>query len=315
MDTILDTEVLENFLAKTVFHEKLKSLQKINRGGTSVNFKAITSSGCYAVKLLPNKNKNRISRLCNILTSLNDYPDFCTAHLYNNLEPVIYKDCTIIVTNFIAGKKLKYFELNANVMQNIITNYEQFQKITFAPEKLAYPMRTAKQLYNDNKKLLQNISQTAKPYQRNIVNTLENYNKIFYNLTPSLNNKKISIIHGDASLNNMLFNHKGEAYFLDLELIRYGYPFEDAAELLLSALLPHYIFTLPKKRLTNLINEINSIAHFKTEEWIYGICHHFLYFICRRLRGSKLFTSYRKDWLFLQYLKKFSKIIKLVKEL
>lgn len=109
-------------------------------------------------------------------------------------------------------------------------------------------------------------------------------------------------------MNNAIEDINKNIALLDFELIRYGYPVEDMAELLLSSLLQHCIFIIPKKHMEQLIKHINKIFNFTYEQWLYGINLYFLNLVYKRLKSKKLFNSMRKSILFTLNIKKYNDI-------
>lgn len=104
----------------------------------------------------------------------------------------------------------------------------------------------------------------------------------------------------------------GRIYTIDFERLRYGYVGEDAMFLILSALLPHSIFILPKRHLISLLQYLKNVHLFTKNELLYGTGKYFQFLIQRRIYSSKFLKSVHKDWLFLQYLKKYPKLCNLI---
>lgn len=308
----MNTNTLQQFLEKEIFKEPLKVLKEITRGGNSINYKAETNHLAYLIKLIPLEEKDNAKRLIDLLSYLENYPDFYTAHLQHKTMAILEQNI-IIVTDFITGHKLKYFELTPQTLDSIMKTYQNFSEIPFERCDFVGTQRQAKLLYEKNKQQLEELISRKNGQQKRLCLKMAEYNQIFYDSVPEIN-RKLSIIHGDASLNNLLVDAQNRTAFLDLELIRQGFPVEDAAELLLASLLPHYIFLSPRRKLKTLVQAINDRTDFTSTDWQYGIGLHFLHYINRRLRGGKLFKSYRKDWLVLRYLKKFDLITKMLKQ-
>lgn len=301
-----------HFLENTVLNETVLSVKEITCGGTSYNFMVRTSAAKYIAKAISVEDMPRVQRLCSIYKTLESHSHFLTARaVFETAEPLVYQGYAILFSNFISGQKLKYFQLKPEVVAPMCETYKQFQKLSLNQYGLSYEHRHLGDLFAENEEALSQICARKSSYARRVGEKLRNIQQKILNRTPHLAVPE-TLIHGDASLNNIIYCPNGQIAFLDLELIRYGYPVEDAAELILSALLPHHIFFTPEARLKALISEFNKYAAFSKEEWIYGVCSHFLFFIKRRLRGNKLFRSYRKDWLFFRYLKKFDDIINLL---
>lgn len=312
METDIDINDLKSFLEKQFFSDQPIELKKINRGGNSLNYFAQTDNKAYIIKLISKEDKPHYRRLEKIFNFFPKFADFYTAHPAQiKKQNCFYKQYKVFIINFIQGKKLKFYELTPSCVPLIADNYRQFCKIDFSTADFILPARIPEDLYKQNKEQLESYLTGQSAYKRHIAKQFLHYNELFFNSVPSIKTQD-SIIHGDASLANMLLDKQNRIAFLDLELIRFGKRTEDIAELFLSALLPHYIFLTPQKKLLSLIRAANTETEFTAREWQYGICMHFLFFICRRLRGGKLFKSLRKDWLALRYLRKFETIIKLL---
>lgn len=312
-DDITDIRTFQKFLQNKVFQTAELKLEKITRGGNSVNFLARTGDNICFVKLLPSDDVQHIARLRGILETAANCSSFYTARLYADVPQFLnYENFCVLIMNFISGSKLKYYQLTPATIPAIIETYRHFTEVPFAAAGVVLPPRTPGELYLSNKKDIEKLTDSAKGRHRRMADKLLHYNRLFFDSAPKIKAGS-AVIHGDASLNNMLCDKNRRIAFLDLELIRFGHPVEDAAELILSALLSHAVFLTPRSRIKELLCAVHDSAFFSDAEWCYGICMHFLYYISRRLRGGKLFKSFRKDWLVLQYLRKFETIYAMIK--
>lgn len=310
---IIDILSFQKFLEEKVFQGKNIIIKKNTRGGNSLNFLAQTEKNVCFIKLLPTEDSERIEYLRSILTIINHYPSFYSAHLCPDVPQFLnYQNFCVLIMNFIFGRKLKYYQLTPKVISSIAATYREFSKIPFAEAGLALPDRSALEIYESNQEEIEKLLKSRNFRIKHMAARLLRYNQLFFNSIPEIK-ENLALIHGDASLNNMLCDDNGKIAFLDLELMRFGHPVEDAAELILSSLLSHAVFFTPQERIRELTEAVDETAGFSAQEWQYGICMHYLYYICRRLRGGKLFKSYRKDWLVLQYLRKFKVIYAMFK--
>jgi apolipoprotein N-acyltransferase len=306
----LNESELRAFLEESVFRASFDDFYEMTRGGNSFNYVAKTPDGSYAVKLIFPNRKAAFERIRNILNFMNHCPEFNTVRCVFQTD-LTFHDYGILITNFIEGRKIGYRELTPSVMQSVMDTYCCFQKLALSDEDFVLPCCTPKEMFEQNQKTIEKMKRSAKKSQAQVFQKLLDFNEYVYRKTPDLN-AELSVLHGDASLNNMLYDFQKRVAFLDLEQMRYGYPVEDAAELICSALLPRYVFFVPTKQLKILIDAVNERTHWSSQVWQYGICLYFLNSLSRRLFGNKLFLSRRKTWLFMQHIKKFDTVYALV---
>jgi Ser/Thr protein kinase RdoA (MazF antagonist) len=314
MHTSLDLEKLRLFCTDCLFHKQIKEFRELTRGGSSFNFRVRTDDGAYVVKLIPKERYETVLKLKSILRILKNNPSFLTADLIETpVEAEVYEDFLILVITYIDGTRITPAALNATLLLSVIANYKAFERIDFSKENALFPILTPKDLYLQNQKAADNLKINASLYQRQVLQKIDRLNTLFYRLSPSLP-CPTTVIHGDAGLDNMQLDRQSNTVFFDFERMRYGYPAEDAAELLCSALLERSFF-FPRKRFRELAAVIQSEANFSFSEWQYALNMHFLNALGRRLRSGKLFRSLRKDWLFFRYLQKAATAADILKSL
>lgn len=304
------------FLEEKIFCAPLTSFKKINRGGSSFNFLAQYAQNSYLIKLLPKDNMPRIERLCQILSFFSRNPDFTTPHLVKEGDACGFDcgDYRAVVLNYIPGRKIKFFELSKAMLNPIIAAYKIFQSLEWENQSFILPQRSVKEIYNSNKLKIEELRQANKGFfQQKLLAELDQINQSIYSSTV-LPDCPPAVIHGDASLNNMIIDQNGKAVFLDFEMVRHGFIIEDVTEFIFAAVLPHYVFLFPKRMLLKIMTRINQNRHFSKQEWLYGTNLYFLYLIQRRLNGTKFLKSFRKDFLFLTHLKKHQKIVDLIEK-
>ncbi len=311
-----DLKCFEKFLADNILHTQTVKLQKLTKGGSSLNFRAKTEEGVYVIKLLLKTALKKIQHISELLQELQHVPGFYTARQIfpNNRDYFEYDGYIGIVQTYINGRKIKSFELLPDFLAKVYKNYQLMQNVSFKNESIILPFRSGKELFEDNKKQIAKLRLTCHNFlQLKFLNIVEKYNEeIFYNCIEP--NKPQTIIHGDFSLNNILLDDKQNVAFLDFEFLRYGYASEDFMMLVLSALLQHSVFFIQQQQLELLIKHLKLQNGFSKEEVLYGIHKYFQFLIHRRLHNSKIFKSVRKNWLFVLYLKKYHLVLKTVDE-
>lgn len=295
---------LKYFLEKEVLYKDIVSLKNLNQGGSSTNLVCDTEYDKFFIKVLPD-NRTRANKLLKILDSLKNIPEIYTAHLidFNQKQYFEFENNIILIMEFIKGRKIKYKELNNDFLDRFYNSYQHVNKLKLDD----LPQRIPQEIYATNKALIKELKKNNTGYIKNVIlNRIEKLNENL-NSNISFKNKPV-IIHGDVSLNNAIEDINKNIALLDFELIRYGYPVEDMAELLLSSLLQHCIFIIPKKHMEQLIKHINKIFNFTHEQWLYGINLYFLNLVYKRLKSKKLFNSMRKSILFTLNIKKYNDI-------
>ena len=132
---------------------------------------------------------------------------------------------------------------------------------------------------------------------------------------PKQNKKNQTVIHGDTGPNNFIIGRDGKVYFLDFEMIRFGFLSEDLAQLVLSLVLQHSIWCFDEKLLLKMVRFFNDAFKLSYQDWVYGTDIYFLRLIARRLRSGKFLSSPRKVWLFLKHLQKHEKVLRAIQKL
>ena len=92
-------------------------------------------------------------------------------------------------------------------------------------------------------------------------------------------------IHGDLTANNILVDSKLNPHLIDWDAVRYGYPSEDLASLILQL----SGFRMPFGRISRfkkLFSRMNKYAQLSTEEWLYGVQAFYLNLLQRRLSNT-----------------------------
>ena len=78
----------EKFLADNILHTQTVKLQKLTKGGSSLNFRAKTEEGVYVIKLLLKHGANPLQRDREGLTPLEVARKFNHPDIVRCLEPV-----------------------------------------------------------------------------------------------------------------------------------------------------------------------------------------------------------------------------------
>lgn len=305
----------KNFLATKVFEADNIELERAKRGGSSINFICQADNVSYFIKLLQKNSSERIQRICQILKILVEIPQFHTASLISvEGHPYFeYEDYIGVVLTYVSGKKIKPHELSPKLLEKILDDYRYFQNAPFSNKKLVLPFISEQDLYIKNKNKIVELEISCPSHKLKILNTIKSFNELLLQDAPYIPGGGIKrIIHGDANLNNLIIDKNQNIYFLDFETLRFGYTAEDVMFLILSAILPHSVFFLPTKQLRELLSYLKNKGSFSKEELLYGTLKYFQFLIMRRIYHSKFLKSPRKDWLFLQYLKKYRSIRKLI---
>lgn len=312
----LSVAKFHKFLETEVFCEPVIDIEEISCGGSSYNFFCQTPANSYVIKLLNKKDNARMARIHKILQTFEQNPDFHACALAKTINSYFfYMDFAVLVMLKISGFEIRYKDFNKTLLLSVIKNYRQFLKVKFDNTDIIYPLRAPEFFYKriDNK-----INELQKSnlgiFRTYLVSIISNLCRKIYDNVPKINSEQI-IIHGDASLNNMIMQRNGCIAFLDFEQLRYGYAIEDISQLLLSSLLQHQVLGFPKRQIKELIEVANRHCKFKKSEWIYGIHLYFLGLAYRRLMGPKFLKSLRKDILFVIHLKKYNKISALINEI
>lgn len=303
---------LKSFLSNDVFHKNIIVLKNLNRGGSSTNLICQTLDNKYLIKLLPNKNIKRTEHLLDILTSLKKVPEIYTSHVveFNQKQYFEFEEYVVIIIEFLDGKKLKYHELDKTVLDKIFSSYQHIKKLDYT----CLNQRTIPEIYAENKELINEISANKLCFlKKKILNAINNLNEsLNSNISPK---GKPVIIHGDASLNNMIEDKNKNIALLDFELMRLGFEVEDWSEFLISSLSQHYIFSFPEKKFAELVVYVNELMNFSKQDWQYGINLYFLNLIKKRLKSKKLFKSIRKAMLFTLNFRKYQIISNVIEKI
>ena len=292
----MNYEKLKSFLSTEVFNEEIDNLKNLNRGGSSTNFVCKTAQKKYLVKLLPASNPQRAERLSNILDSLKKIPQIYTPYIveFNQKQLFYFEKYIVIVIEFIEGKRIKHHQLNENVLNEIFNSYQHVKDLEIS----TLPQINIKETYLENIKLINNLKTKHIGYfKKKILDMMYSFNEAI-NTDIKLESKPV-VIHGDASLNNIMEDKNKKIVMLDFELMRIGYPCEDWAEFLISSLAQHSIFSFPDKKFAQLVVDVNKLMNFSKMDWQYGINVYFLRLLNKRLKAKKLFKSIRKALLFI----------------
>lgn len=305
----------QSFLEKNVFQSPLQQFSELTRGGMSENFFAQTADYAVVIKLLPAEQKDRAQRLCQILQTVSAIPDFSTPGLVSiHSRPYFEYGASIgLVMPFVPGRKLKNSEITPVYAQKVIAQYNKFSDHDFTSADFVGSFIRAEEIHQENHERISTLIQKDSGYfKRKTLKFLQEINDQIYAEIPHLE-KPFSVIHGDASLNNMLLNPDGSITFLDFEFIRYGYTVEDAVFLIFSILTPRLF--LSRRLLKMMAQEAQKAYHFTFEEWTFAVNRYFLTLLQRRLRGNKLLKSPRKDWLFLRIMQRRQKVLQELRRL
>lgn len=288
----------QSFLEERILKTPLLQFTRLTRGGTSQNFLAHTADCTVVIKLFPNSQIKRAQRLCRILQTVSTIPDFSTPGLISfNAQPYFEYDGYVgLAMPFMPGRKLKNSEITPAYARKVIVQYNKFLTFDFAETDFINDFISTEEIYRENQEKINNLQQKNSSFlKRKTLNFLQENNAQIYKDIPFLE-KTLTVIHGDASLNNMLLCPNDNIAFLDFEFIRYGYAIEDVVSLIFSILTPRLFFS--RRLLKMMVLEANNAYHFTFEEWKFAINRYFLTLLQRRLRGHKLLKSARKDWLF-----------------
>lgn len=309
---------LKAYLRQQIFKSEIVKFGAIGKGGSSDNFLCQTKELCCIVKLLPKNSEARAQRLCRILKALKQNPDFLTAPLVavNEQDCFMFEERTGLCLAYAAGQKIKDAWLSPKRLETIIANYRQFQKINFDTE-LVQPFISPLEQHAKNAEHLVKLAESHKNFIKiKTLNQIKFYNDMIAEDLRNIPEVGISkVIHGDFSLNNIILNNDDKAVVLDFEALRYGYAVEDMMFLVLSTVLPHSVFSLPEKQLTTLLLHLKNKEGFTGQELLYGAGRYFQTLAARRIFYTKFLQSWRKDWLFIQHLHKYPKLIQLIKNL
>lgn len=309
---------LKAYLQQQIFKSEIVKFGAIGKGGSSDNFLCQTNELSCIVKLLPKNSEARAQRLCRILKTLKQNPDFLTAPLIaiNEQDCFMFEERTGLCLAYAAGQKIRDAWLSPKRLETIIANYRQFQKINFDTE-LVQPFISPAEQHAKNVEHLVKLAESHKNFIKiKTLNQIKFYNDLISeNLQDIPEEGMLRTIHGDFSLNNIILNNDDKAVVLDFEALRYGYAVEDMMFLVLSTVLPHSVFSLPEKQLTTLLLHLKNKEGFTGQELLYGAGRYFQTLLSRRIFYSKFLQSWRKDWLFIQHLRKYPKLIQLIKNL
>ena len=309
---------LKAYLRQQIFKSEIVKFGAIGKGGSSDNFLCQTNELSCIVKLLPKNSEARAQRLCRILKTLKQNPDFLTAPLIavNEQDCFMFEERTGLCLAYAAGQKIRDAWLSPKRLETIIANYRQFQKINFDTE-LVQPFISPAEQHAKNAEHLVKLAESHKNFIKiKTLNQIKFYNDMIAEDLRNIPGVGISkVIHGDFSLNNIILNNDDKAVVLDFEALRYGYAVEDMMFLVLSTVLPHSVFSLPEKQLTTLLLHLKNKERFTRQELLYGAGRYFQTLTARRIFYTKFLQSWRKDWLFIQHLRKYPKLIQLIKNL
>lgn len=304
----------KSYLEQNIFKEEI-TLTPLTKGGTSLNFLSRSENSSVVIKLLFTKDQERIRKMYRILKLFANQKNLYAAHLVSvsGLETFTYQEYTGFFINHINGQKISFSKLNPVILDQIFDNYQHFLKIDFSKEDFISPIIRPAKIYDDNKSALSEAYPQAGFVQKLFFKKFAQANvHTFARIV--LYSQKTSIIHGDATLNNMLVDQDGKIAFLDFEFIREGYLIEDFTKLVLSGVLQHHIFSLPKNQLLKIVKQLNCQYGFQKSDWQYGIYLYVLEMIRRRTRKPKALKSFRKNILFLLHLKKIESFLKLIEQ-
>lgn len=308
---------LKEYLQQQIFKSDIVKFDAIGNGGSSDNFLCQTKELSCIVKLLPKYSEERAKRLCRILNTLKQNPDFHTAKLIgaNEQNRFVFEERTGLLLTYAAGQKIRDAKLSPDILNFIMSNYRQFQKIKF-DDDLILPFVSPEE---QHAKIAGHIIKLTENHQnfikRKILNQMKIHNDLISENLKNIPREGIArTIHGDFSLNNILLDND-KAFLLDFEALRYGYAAEDMMFLVLSTILPHSVVLLPKKQLTTLLLHLKNKEGFTKQELLYGAGRYFQTLLSRRIFYSKFLQSLRKDCLFIYHLRKYPKLIKIINNL
>ena len=295
-------------LQKAPFELKIKKVKKIKGGGSSENYICFCSQNKYFIKIFQKDGRQRAERLQEILALTSNQSQALKQTIFEMEENIG------LVQNYISGKELKAFQLNPKNIDLISANYKEFLKNSKNLQALAGNEFKPEQCFQENINTINSLK-IKYPQNKFFLQKIEQEQARIFAKIPAIKTQK-QIIHGDLSVHNMLYNQKEDKMILiDFEDVRWGYPAEDIAKLVLSALFKYCVIFLPRRALKHIILAFNHNFCFTKEEWLYGVVNYFLISIKQRLRQEKFLTSWRKNLVYTHRLKMFSEICALLDEL
>ena len=285
----------KNFLEHNLFKTDIHYLKNINRGGSSINFVCNVKSEKFIVKAIKKDYFERAQRLCDILNSLKSEPLIYTAYAKDFDGKFIfeYENWLILVIEYIDGCNINNNQLNTEIIDKICLSYKHFKNLKIN----ALAQKDSNKIYLETKDKLNELLSNNKSFIKcKILQSMYRLNEKLK--SEILLKQEPQIIHGDASLNNLLKDKNNQIAILDFELVRLGYPIEDWAEFLISSLFQNQIFFFSTKKLKHLVCHLNTLFNFTRQDWQYGINLYFLNLLNKRSKARKLFKSIRKAYLF-----------------
>ncbi len=298
------SDKLKTFLETNVLKTQIVGIKTLNRGGASLNYKISTNQCCYLLKIFDGSKVKRAERFLLIYQNISGVPNLSVPNLSFN-RFFSFDDHILFLMDFVEGRKLEPSDLTASVLSQISDNYKIFLSAHFDDTRFIREKLDLEDLFLRTKQTLDDIASSSLFcfYHTKILSALH---KIYQNL-PKLEQNPV-VVHGDTGPNNFILNKKGKLFFLDFEMVRYGYLSEDLAQFILSVLLQHRIWFFDKKKFISSVRFFNDALKLSREEWIYGICLYFLRLAERRSK-TKILRSPRKSWLFYKHLSKFDKVM------
>ena len=301
----------KSFLQNEVLKTSLKSVRPLNKGGTSENYMLLSDKQEWLLKVLEKKQKERAERLVEIYQNLEKIKGLNTPHVLEFRE---FDEKYLILMNFIEGEKLKPSKITDNVLQKLKENYQALMSADFSNKDFVRPLLKPADYEKDIKKEIKKMS-NQNAFEKFLVGKVARYFEKISQTLPKQSKKNQMVIHGDTGPNNFIIGRDGKVYFLDFEMIRFGFLSEDLAQLVLSLVLQHSIWFFNEKLLLKMVRFFNDAFKLSYQDWVYGTDIYFLRLIARRLRSGKFLSSPRKVWLFLKHLQKHEKVLKAIQKL
>ena len=298
------SDKLKTFLETNVLKTKIVSIKTLNRGGVSLNYKISTDQHSYLLKIFNGSKIKRAERFLLIYQNIADVENLSAPNLSFNCF-FSFDDHILFLMDFVEGRKLEPSDLTPSVLSQISDNYKTFLSAHFDDNRFIRDKLSPENLFLKTKQNLDNLASGSFFcfYHTKILSVLH---KIYQSL-PNLEQNPV-VIHGDTGPNNFILNKKGKLFFLDFEMVRYGYLSEDLIQFILSLLLQHRIWFFDKQKFIESVRFFNDAFKLSRKEWIYGICLYFLRLAERRSK-TKILRFPRKSWLFYKHLQKFDKVM------
>jgi len=306
-------EKISEYLSQKVFNEKIKNIRPLNKGGTSANYKVSLKKKNYLLKILSAEFSKRAERLIKIYKALQKnklsfIPKLCTFKKKSDLH---FGENILILMDFVEGKRLTSCNITDDVLRQIVKEYKKFLKADFKNVGFVYPFVGVQEIFENIKENIEKNKQEKGFVKSVFCRKMEHLLEIFGKQLIALKTKP-TIIHGDLGPNNFILS-KNKIYFLDFEMIRFGYISEDLMHFILSVLLKHSVLFFNKKKFIYYIKLCNQTFHLNFNDWVYGAQVYFLRSLYRRLYTPKILKSPRKSWLCINHFQKYEKIVQLIK--